>query len=127
VKTLAIILQKIEVKRHDAILIMSPAKSFLNLLQDFIKQIHPQRCGTTTKLIEVWFLAQSADRIGENGSGEMYLSQQLDELSARSLEMSLLIDVGSEADNDVMFLLSHNECKDSKKINRTEQTLKNIQ
>ena len=57
----------------------------------------------------------------------MYLSQQLYELSARSLEMSLLIDVGSEADNDVMFLLSHNECKDSKKNNRTEQTLKNIQ
>jgi hypothetical protein len=127
VKALAIILQKIEVKRHDAILIMSPAKSFLNLLQDFIKQIHPQRRGTTTKLIEVWFLAQSADRIGENGTGEMYLSQQLDELSARGLEMSLLIDVGSEADNDVMFLMSHNECKDSKKNNRTEQTLKNIQ
>ena len=43
----------------------------------------------------------------------MHFAEQLGELNSGRLEVGLLIDVGSQANNNVVFFMRHNECKDS--------------
>ena len=50
-----------------------------------------------------------------DGRGEMHFRQELGELFSRSCEMGLLLLIRGEADEDLMFGLFHNACKDTTK------------
>ena len=69
---LVIVLQKVEIERYDAILIMCAPLAFLGLLEYLAQQVGPKGCGAAAELVEIGLVAQRVDWLRVDRGGESY-------------------------------------------------------